>query len=65
MENGAYQALFTGPEMLLEHESFCDAICKVSADIAAIIIDEAHCISQWGGDFYKHYAELHKLQFLV
>lgn len=38
-------------------EKFTDTIC-------AVIIDEAHCISQWGGDFRKMYAFLEKLRAL-
>ena len=30
--------------------------------MAAIIIDEAHCISQWGGDFRPAYAKVSKLR---
>ena len=30
--------------------------------MAGIIIDEAHCISQWGGDFRPAYAEVSKLR---
>lgn len=31
-------------------------------DVVAVIVDEAHCISQWGGDFRTTYAELAKLR---
>jgi len=30
--------------------------------MAAIIIDEAHCISQWGGDFQPVYTKVSKLR---
>ena len=33
--------------------------------VLAVIIDEAHCISQWGGDFRPAYAELEKLRAFI
>jgi superfamily II DNA helicase RecQ len=33
--------------------------------ILAYVIDEAHCISQWGDMFQKKYADLGKLQSFV
>ena len=55
---------FDLPEMCLEHNVFCKILTdkNFSKNICAIIVDEAHCISQWGGDFWKLYALLEKLQ---
>lgn len=63
--DGAYQALFAGPEMCLEHAEFCKAVRTISKDIIAIIVDESHCISQWGGEFRPHYAQLERLRALI
>ena len=38
---------------------------RFTADIAAVVIDEAHCISQWGDGFRAKYAELSRLRALV
>ena len=30
-------------------------------DICTVIIDEAHCIAQWGGNFHTAYSKIRKL----
>ena len=34
-------------------------------DCFSIIVDEAHCISEWGGDFRKDYGSLKSLRAMV
>lgn len=49
--------------MCLKHAEFRQVLSSSSFQgICAVIIDEAHCISQWGGDFRTAYSELAKLR---
>src|ERR1700683_554763 len=50
--------------MCLKHAEFRKILAEdnFSKNICAVIIDEAHCISQWGGDFRNVYALLEKLR---
>ncbi|KAK7041109.1 P-loop containing nucleoside triphosphate hydrolase protein [Favolaschia claudopus] len=64
LEGQTHNAIFTSPEMCLEHESLRKWIQDPVTGRRALgtIIDEAHCLSQWGGDFQPHYALLSKLR---
>ena len=59
--------VFTSPEMCLEHPQFSKLLRSgdFTQKVCTIVIDEAHCVSQWGESFRKKYSELGKLQSYV
>ena len=61
---GEYKLLYLAPERLLTAE-FSQGVLprlKTSPGIAAIVIDEAHCVSEWGHDFRPEYRQLSTLR---
>jgi len=63
LENNEFQGILASPEMCIKHPEFRRTLTDSDfRDVVAVIIDEAHCISQWGGDFRTVYAELAKLR---
>lgn len=59
IDSGELRILFVAPERLFL-EDFLQWLSK--CDLAAIAIDEAHCISQWGHDFRPEYRRLAELR---
>ena len=59
---GDYKFLYVSPERLHTH-MFRERVRKM--DISFLVVDEAHCISQWGYDFRPAYLEIKGIQDLI
>ncbi|KZV61279.1 P-loop containing nucleoside triphosphate hydrolase protein [Peniophora sp. CONT] len=67
LKKGMYQIVITSPEMCLLQPEFREVLDnpRKKRKIAAFIIDEAHCIVQWGDKFRVSYSSLGTLRAFV
>jgi len=59
LERGAYKLLYVAPERLTM-PGFADELARWG--VARFVVDEAHCISEWGHDFRPEYRRIAPLR---
>jgi len=67
VRNKLYRIILTSPEMCLGNSGFAALLKEPrwSRSILFMVVDEAHCIRQWGGEFRKQYTSLETLRSFV
>ena len=62
--NGDYKLVYLAPERLMLAEFLEGPLARLGAGrgINAFVIDEAHCVSEWGHDFRLEYRQLSALR---
>ena len=64
-DNNTVDALIISPERLANSDFVKDCLDKIKNRVNLFVVDEAHCISDWGHDFRPDYRRIVKILQLL